>query len=64
MSTEPETQEPSAAPRVQLNPTVDLEQHKPIPALTPEPQPISGVPGPEEPSEPPDNGRLPTRGMA
>ncbi|MFN7806938.1 MAG: 30S ribosomal protein S1 [Planctomycetaceae bacterium] len=36
MSTEPQSQEPSSTPRVQLNPTVAPEQARAIPSLTPE----------------------------
>ena len=36
MSTEPQSQESSSTPRVQLNPTVAPEQARAIPSLTPE----------------------------
>src|SRR5580692_10776834 len=46
-TTEPEPQESSPSPRVQLNPTVDPDQAKPVPSI----RPLSIQPG--SPPQPP-----------
>ncbi|MGE5192964.1 MAG: S1 RNA-binding domain-containing protein, partial [Deltaproteobacteria bacterium] len=58
MSTEPETQESAPAPRVQLKPTVDPEQARPVPSFFTEPSSPAATAetAPQPTPEPPDRG--------
>src|SRR6266478_1122342 len=64
MSNEPQTQESAPAPRVQLNPTVDPEQARPVPTFfteTPPPAPPEPVPAqPTLKSDDQEHGRGPS----
>ncbi|HEY2253854.1 MAG TPA: hypothetical protein VGH74_22420, partial [Planctomycetaceae bacterium] len=61
-TTEPVPQESSSTPRVQLNPTVDPEQARPVPTIRPDPSSQTLPPAAEPEAQPEPNEAPPDRG--